>query len=117
VKKIILSYPVTPNRDALAAVKALDDILCKLETIPDDLTFVVDGNPIYPLAQHYFAQQGIHFDVNQVIGQTNEDPVSKEYRPLKQIIELLNQRLKGITSLHMGLGQRMVRLRLSSPYL
>jgi putative transposase len=95
VKKIILSYPVSPNRDTFTAIKALDDVLCKLEGIPDDLTFVVDGNPIYVLAQHYFAQHGIHFDVNQVIGLTNEDPVSKEYRPLKQTIERLNRTFKG----------------------
>lgn len=95
VKKIILSYPVSPQRDTLAAVKALDDVLCKLKEIPEDLTFVVDGNPIYILAQHFFAQHEIHFDVNQVIGLTNEDPVSKEYRPLKQIIERLNRTFKG----------------------
>lgn len=65
-KKIILSYPVSPNRDTFSAVKALDDVLCKLKSIPDDLTFVVDGNPIYVLAQHYFTHYGIHFNVNQV---------------------------------------------------
>lgn len=95
IKKIILSYPISPNRDTLAAVKALDDVLCKLKSIPDDLTFVVDGNPIYILAKHYFAQHGIYFDINQVIGLTNDDPVSKEYRPLKQIIERLNRTFKG----------------------
>lgn len=30
-----------------------------------------------------------------VIGLTNDDPVSKEYRPLKQIIERLNRTFKG----------------------
>lgn len=33
--------------------------------------------------------------MKQVIGLTNEDPVSTEYRPLKQIIERLNRTLKG----------------------
>ncbi|MBL4953702.1 DDE-type integrase/transposase/recombinase [Neobacillus sp. YIM B02564] len=59
------------------------------------LTFVVDGNPIYLLAQHFFAQHDIHFDIKQVIGLTNEDPVSTEYRPLKQVIERLNRTFKG----------------------
>ena len=95
VKKIILSYPVFPKRDTLSAIKALDEVLMKMKSIPDDLTFVVDGNPIYILAQHFFAQHGIHFDVHRVIGLTNEDPVSKEYRPLKQIIERLNRTFKG----------------------
>jgi transposase-like protein len=95
VKKIILSYPVSPNRDTFSAVKAIDQVLQKLKAIPEDLMFVVDGNPIYILAQHFFAQHGIHFDVHKVIGLTNEDPVSKEHRPLKQIIERLNRTFKG----------------------
>ncbi|MGG5251972.1 IS6 family transposase [Neobacillus sp. SM06] len=95
VKKIILSYPVSPNRDTVSAIRAMDDVLLKMKEIPKDLTFVVDGNPIYLLAQHFFAQHGISFDVKQVIGLTNDDPVSTEYRPLKQIIERLNRTFKG----------------------
>lgn len=95
VKKIILSYPVSPKRDTVSAIKALDEALSKFETLPEDLTFIFDGNPIYLLAQHYFAQHGIHFDIKQVIGLTNDDPVSEEFRPLKQIIERLNRTFKG----------------------
>jgi len=94
VKKIILSYRISPNRDTLSAIKALDDVLKKMDSIPDDLSFVVDGNPIYVLAQHFFAQNGIYFDINQVIGLTNKDKVSKEHRPLKQIVERLNRTFK-----------------------
>lgn len=36
----------------------------------------------------------MHFDVTQVIGLTNDDPVSTEYRWLKQIIERLNRTFK-----------------------
>jgi transposase-like protein len=93
-KKIILSYRISPNRDTLSAVKALNDVLVKLKNILDDLTFVVDGNPIYLLAQHYFAKHDVFFDVQQIIGLTNEEPVSKEHRPLKQIIERLNRTFK-----------------------
>jgi transposase-like protein len=93
-KKIILSYRISPNRDTLSAIKALNDVLTKLKSIPKDLSFVVDGNPIYILAQHYFAQHNIFFDVQQVIGLTNDDPVSMEFRPLKQIIERLNRTFK-----------------------
>lgn len=94
-KKIILSYHASPNRDTPSAIKAMGDVLSKLKEIPKDLTFVVDGNPIYILAQHYFAQHNINFDVLRVIGLTNDDPVSEEYRPLKQIIERLNRTFKG----------------------
>jgi len=95
VKKVILSYPVSPKRDTLSAIKAIDQVLQKFKEVPEDLTLVVDGNPIYVLAQHFFAQHGIHFDIHKVIGLTNEDPVSTEYRPLKQIIERLNRTFKG----------------------
>lgn len=94
VKKIILSYRLSPHRDTLSAIKALDDVLAKIKNLPDDLAFIVDGNPIYLLAQHYFAQHGIHFDIHQVIGLTNEDPISTEYRPLKEIVERLNRTFK-----------------------
>ena len=94
VKKIILSYRISPDRDALSAIKALDDTLKKIKNIDEGLTFVVDGNPIYLLAQQFFAQRGIPFDIKQVIGLTNLDPVSKEYRSLKQIVERLNRTFK-----------------------
>lgn len=35
------------------------------------------------------------FDITQAIGLTNNDKFSKEYRPLKQIIERLNRTFKG----------------------
>ena len=95
VKKIILSYRVQKERDYRAAVLAINDVLVKLKEIPKNLNLVTDGNPIYLLAQHWFAQHGINFDVTQVIGLTNDDPVSTEFRPLKQIIERLNRTFKG----------------------
>lgn len=95
VKKIILSYHVSPNRDTPSAIIAIDDVLSKFKAIPEKLNIIVDGNPIYLLAQHFFAGKDIFFDVSQVIGLTNDDTVSKELRPLKQIIERLNRTFKG----------------------
>jgi putative transposase len=94
IKKIITSHHVSPNRDTIAAIKAIDDTLSKYKQVPENLNLVFDGNPVYLLAQHFFASHGIHFDVTQVIGLTNDDPVSEEFRPLKQIIERLNRTLK-----------------------
>jgi transposase-like protein/DNA-directed RNA polymerase subunit RPC12/RpoP len=94
-KKIITSYRVQANRDYVSAVYAINDVLVKLSEIPKNLSLIVDGNPIYLLAQHFFAGHGINFEVKQVVGLTNEDPVSKEHRPLKQIIERLNRTFKG----------------------
>lgn len=95
VKKIILSYRVRAHRDWQSATLAINDVLAKLKQIPDNLNLITDGNPIYLLAQQWFAQHGISFDVTQVIGLSNNNPVSAEFRPLKQIIERLNRTFKG----------------------
>lgn len=39
-------------------------------------------------------KQWAYFDITQVIGLTNDDAVSKEYRPFKQMIERLNRTYK-----------------------
>ena len=96
-KKIILSQRLSDKRNVALAIRAVHDVLSHyvLEGLPEKLNLVVDGNPIYKLAQHYLAQHDYTFEVTQVIGLTNEDEVSKEYRPLKQIIERLNRTYKG----------------------
>ena len=51
----------------------------------------------YPLAaQQFFHEFGekFKFEVTQVIGLTNDDVVSKEFRPYKQLIERLNRTYK-----------------------
>jgi len=96
IKKIITSYSVFPNRDGVSAIKAIYSTLSKFKTLPENLSLVFDGNPIYVLAQHFFAQYGIHFDIKQVIGLTNNDEVSEEYRWLKQVIERLNRTFRGV---------------------
>ena len=107
VKKIILSYRVQRDRDWKSAVFAINDVLVKLKEIPKNLNLITDGNPIYLLAQHWYAQHDIIFDVTQVIGLTNDDPISKEYRPLKQIIERLNRTFKGNYKPTTGFGADM----------
>ncbi len=93
-KKIILSYYTSPNRDTSSAITAIDDVLCKLKEIPSNLNLITDGNPIYLLAQQFFASHGLNFEIIQVIGLKNDDPTSKKFRPLKQIIERLNRCFK-----------------------
>lgn len=95
-KKIILSQQISEHRDTELAIKALYDVIKHYHhDLPEDFNVIVDGNPIYKLAQHYFAQHDYFFDVTQVIGLTNEDKVSALYRPLKQSIERLNRTYKG----------------------
>jgi len=107
VKKIILSYRIQKHRDWKSAVLAFNDVLVKFKGIPKNLNLITDGNPIYLLAQHWFAQHDINFDVTQVIGLTNDDPVSAEFRPLKQIIERLNRTFKGNYKPTTGYGSDM----------
>jgi transposase-like protein len=95
VKKVIIANYVSSKRDTLSAICAIYSLFKKFkDSLPSPLHFVVDGNPIYLLAQHFFAQHNINFEVTQVIGLTNKDEVSKEFRPLKQIIERLNRTFK-----------------------
>lgn len=56
--------------------------------------FKVDGNPIYNVAEQYFKQHNMPFKLHQVIGLTNQDDTSKQYRSQKQIIERHNRTLK-----------------------
>lgn len=94
IRKTILSYYTSPNRDTMSCIIAIDYVLSKFKEIPQDLAFTVDGNPIYLLAQYWFSTAGINFDINQVIGLTNIDEKSKEFRPLKQAIERHNRSFK-----------------------
>src|SRR5699024_5877466 len=82
--------------DVELAIRAIYDVIKHHHhELPEAFEIITDGNPIYQLAQHYFAEYEHHFDVKQVIALTNEDEVSTIYRPLKQIIERLNRNYKG----------------------
>ena len=68
-----------------------------LKKLPEGFRFIADGYSAYPLAAMQFAQKSKEvfvFDITQVIGLTNEDPVSAEFRPFKQIVERLNRTFK-----------------------
>jgi hypothetical protein len=68
-----------------------------LKKLPQHFKFIADGYSAYPLAaQQFFHEFGdtFRFDVTQVIGLTNDDEVSKEFRPYKQMIERLNRTYK-----------------------
>jgi transposase-like protein/DNA-directed RNA polymerase subunit RPC12/RpoP len=100
-KKIILSYFTTPRRTTESAIVALLSTLHKLKD-KVNLSFIVDGNPIYLAAKLFIDEkrdQNDHinipkFNIKQVIGLTNIDDTSKKFRPLKQIIERLNRTFK-----------------------
>lgn len=95
VTKIITSYRIYPTRDTKNACQSICDSLRHYHgNIPDNLTLITDGNPIYNAAQVFFDVSGIRFDLHQVIGVKNKDDESKKYRPFKQIEERLNRTYK-----------------------
>ena len=68
-----------------------------LKELPKNFKFIADGYSAYPLAaQQFFHEFGdkFKFSITQVIGLTNDDEVSKEFRPYKQMIERLNRTYK-----------------------
>ena len=59
--------------------------------------FITDGYSAYPLAAMEFVKKfgkDFTFKITQGIGLTNDDAVSTEHRPLKQMIERLNRTYK-----------------------
>ena len=83
------------KRDSFSAIQTIFSTLKKYgSTIPKTLNIVVDGNPIYKVAQQFFGQRRLFFKVTPVIGLSNDDPVSTKYRGAKQVIERLNRTFK-----------------------
>lgn len=95
IKKSILGYRSSESRDTTPCILAMRMTFDKFKQFSGKaLKFVADGYTTYKLAQQQFAMHDMHFDVAQVIGLTNDDEVSTEYRLLKQIIERLNRTFK-----------------------
>lgn len=95
LKKSILGYQISDTRDVGPCILAMRMAFAKFEKFPGKaLKFISDGYTAYKLAQQQFSLQDMDFNLIQVIGLTNDDPTSTEYRWLKQIIERLNRTFK-----------------------
>jgi transposase-like protein len=93
----IIGYQVSDNRGVGPCILAMRMALKHLKELPKHFKFIADGYSAYPLAaQQFFHEFGdkFKFDIIQVIGLTNDDEVSKEFRPYKQMIERLNRTYK-----------------------
>ena len=93
----ILGYRVSDNRGVGPCILAMRQAFLHLKELPKNFKFVADGYSAYPLAaQQFFREFGekFNFKITQVIGLTNDDKVSKEFRPYKQMIERLNRTFK-----------------------
>lgn len=97
VSRSILGYQVSDNRGVGPCILAMRMAFLHLKELPKNFRFIADGYSAYPLAaQQFFREFGeaFRFTVTQVIGLTNDDAVSTEFRPFKQMIERLNRTFK-----------------------
>ena len=93
----ILGYQVSAERTVGPCILAMRQAFKGFKKLPENFKFIADGYSAYPLAaMEFFRKLGndFKFDITQVIGLTNDDEVSKEYRPYKQMIERLNRTYK-----------------------
>ena len=96
-KRSIIGYQVSDNRGVGPCILAMRMAFRHLTELPKNFRFIADGYSAYPLAaQQFFHEFGekFKFEITQVIGLTNDDEVSKEFRPFKQMIERLNRTYK-----------------------
>ena len=96
-KRSIIGYQVSDNRGVGPCILAMRMAFRHFKELPEKFRFIADGYSAYPLAaQQFFREFGdaFKFDITQVIGLTNDDAVSKEFRPFKQMIERLNRTYK-----------------------
>lgn len=97
LSRSIIGYQVSDNRGVGPCILARRMAFRHLKELPENFKFIADAYSAYPLAAQQFFHKFDHkfnFSITQVIGLTNEDAVSKEFRPYKQMIERLNRTFK-----------------------
>ena len=86
-KRSIIGNQVSDNRGVGPCILAMRMAFRHLKKLPENFHFIADGYSAYPLAaQQFFREFGdkFKFDITQVIGLTNDDEVSRVFRPYKQ---------------------------------
>lgn len=97
VSRSIIGYQTSDNRGVGPCILAMRMAFKHLKELPEKFKFIADGYSAYPLAAMEFARKfkdTFQFEITQVIGLTNDDEVSKKFRPYKQMIERLNRTYK-----------------------
>lgn len=92
-KKSIIGYQVSDTRSVGPCILAMRMAFEKFKTFPGKvLKFIADGYTTYPLAKQQFSiNEEKDFNLIQVIGLTNDDAISTEFRWVKQVVERLNR--------------------------
>ena len=97
LSRSIVGYQVSDNRGVGPCILSMRMAFNHLKALPKKFKFIADGYSAYPLAAQQIRKEygdSFEFDVTQVIGLTNDDEVSTEHRPYKQMIERLNRTYK-----------------------
>lgn len=97
VSKSVLGYQVSDNRTVGPCILAMRMAFKGMSSLGEKFKFIADGYSAYPLAAQQFHlrdEDPLDFDITQVIGLTNDDEVSTEFRPFKQVVERLNRTFK-----------------------
>ena len=122
ISRSVLGYHVSDNRGTGACILAMRMAFKHFKQLPGDFRFIADGYSAYPLASQWFARENdvaLEFDITQVIGLTNDDPVSEEFRKYKQIVERLNRTFKAsyrVKCGHDNINDAMYSLSLWTAY-
>ena len=93
----ILGYRVSDERTVGPCILTMRMAFRHFKELPKNFKFIADGYSAYPLAAMEFARklkENFSFNITQVIGLTNDDAISKKYRPYKQMIERFNRTYK-----------------------
>lgn len=96
-KRSIIGYQTSDNRGVGPCILAMRMAFRNLEKLPENFRFIADGYSAYPLAaQQFYNEHGddFKFEVTQVLGLSNGDAVSAQFRPYKQMIERVNRTYK-----------------------
>ena len=97
VSRSVLGYQVSDNRSVGPCILAMRMAFRGLKKLPEHFRFIADGYSAYVLAAQQFGIQygeAFNFDITQVLGLTNDDAVSAQFRPIKQLVERLNRTYK-----------------------
>ena len=107
VSRSVIGYLASDNRSVGPCIQVIQKALRGFKKLPENFRFIADGYSAYPLAALHFAEKlgaNFTFDITQVIGLTNDDAVSKEFRPYKQMVERLNRTYKLTYRVNCGYG-------------
>ena len=97
VSRSIIGYRVSASRAVGDCIMAMRMAFGLMKELPEGFRFVADGYSAYPLAAQQFElreDDPLLFEITPVIGLSNHDAVSAQFRPFKQKVERLNRTYK-----------------------